>query len=60
MKTIGLYKTHKCWMSRSVSNQEVFGTMDIAIAFSTNADANYVLRRIEAANPGCNVILIHG
>lgn len=60
METIGLYKTTQCWMSRSVSNQEAFGCSDIATAFTANADSDYVLMRIKALNPDCNVILIHG
>ncbi len=60
MKTIGLFKTSQCWMSRCKSNLDVFGVMDIATAFTANADADYVLQRIKALNPDCNVILIHG
>lgn len=60
METIGLYKTSQCWMARSQSNFDAFGCMDIATAFTATADADYVLARIRALNPDCNVVLIHG
>ena len=60
METIGLFKTEKGWMSRCASNQDVFGCMDVATAYTANADADYVLQRIKLLNPDCNVILIHG
>ncbi len=60
METIGLYKTDQCWMSRSKSNLAAFGTMDIATAFTANADEAFVLARIKALNPDCNVIRIYG
>ena len=60
METIGLYKTAQCWMSRCKSNLAIFGVMDIATAFTANAKADFVLKRIKALNPDCNVILIYG
>lgn len=60
METIGLYKTDQCWMSRSTTNLRVFGVMDIATAFTADADEEFMLSRIKALNPECNVILIHG
>ena len=59
METIGLYKTNQCWMSRSVANQDAFGCMDIATAFTASADADYVVMQIKLLNLNCNVILIH-
>lgn len=60
METIGIYKTAQCWMSRSKSNMDAFGVMDVATAFTAGADADYVISRIKALNPACNVIRIHG
>ncbi len=59
METIGLYWTKQCWMSRSLTNLKVFGTMDIATAFTETADADYVLAEIKALNPDCNVVLVY-
>lgn len=60
METIGLYLIGNSWMSRSKSNLDAFGCMDIATAFTAGADPAYVVNRIKALNPDCRVVLIHG
>lgn len=60
METIGLYKTERCWMLRCKTNLDVFGCMDVALPFTAAADADYVLSRIRASHPDCNVILVYG
>ena len=60
METMGLYRTDKGWMCRCKSNKPLFGTTDIPCAFTASAEPDFVLRKIKALNPDCNVVLIHG
>ena len=59
METIELFRHGRNWLAKS-DNPEVlrlFGSDTLPTAFSAQAHSNYVLDRMHALNPDCNVFV---